>query len=210
MCGTTDRLRPTAPQWRAPGAAPVIDSCGSAGGRLPGQGKQSPFIRTHMALDPSSSSNRGVAALTTDGLGHKERDRPGQTTSTHRMRSWPTWVRRSVSPIGPPHGGGTSWGGHLMGGNLMGGNLRSHSNRKVLTPSGSREAPAAEDPNGCLGGGERGRGRVDGQGIPWRRIRAHNSCRPSPPPLAPHPLTASAHRIRGCVRPAGGLAPRSC
>ena len=24
--------------WRAPGMAPVIDSCGSAGGRLPGQG----------------------------------------------------------------------------------------------------------------------------------------------------------------------------
>merc|ERR1711920_476348 len=24
--------------WRAPGYAPVIDSCGSAGGRLPGQG----------------------------------------------------------------------------------------------------------------------------------------------------------------------------
>ena len=25
-------------QWRAPGYAPVIDSCGTAGGRLPGQG----------------------------------------------------------------------------------------------------------------------------------------------------------------------------
>jgi len=36
-CGSPEDLYYFSP-WRAPGAAPVIDSCGSAGGRFPGQG----------------------------------------------------------------------------------------------------------------------------------------------------------------------------
>jgi len=36
-CGGPDDYYAYSP-WRAPGAAPVIDSCGSAGGRFPGQG----------------------------------------------------------------------------------------------------------------------------------------------------------------------------
>lgn len=36
-CGAPDDYFFYSP-WRAPGYAPVIDSCGSAGGRLPGQG----------------------------------------------------------------------------------------------------------------------------------------------------------------------------
>lgn len=36
-CGSSDDYFYYSP-WRAPGYAPVIDSCGSAGGRLPGQG----------------------------------------------------------------------------------------------------------------------------------------------------------------------------
>eukprot|EP01047_Picozoa_sp_COSAG01_P051586 COSAG01_NODE_5340_length_4324_cov_93.359763_5_plen_186_part_00 len=36
-CGSKEDFYYYSP-WRAPGTAPVIDSCGSAGGRLPGQG----------------------------------------------------------------------------------------------------------------------------------------------------------------------------
>jgi len=36
-CGASDDIYFYSP-WRAPGSAPVIDSCGSAGGRFPGQG----------------------------------------------------------------------------------------------------------------------------------------------------------------------------
>jgi hypothetical protein len=36
-CGSADDYYFFSP-WRAPGSAPVIDACGSAGGRLPGQG----------------------------------------------------------------------------------------------------------------------------------------------------------------------------
>ena len=36
-CGSPDDFFYYSP-WRAPGYAPVIDSCGSAGGRIPGQG----------------------------------------------------------------------------------------------------------------------------------------------------------------------------
>lgn len=36
-CGSPDDIYYYSP-WRAPGAAPVIDSCGTAGGRFPGQG----------------------------------------------------------------------------------------------------------------------------------------------------------------------------
>ena len=36
-CGSPDDFYYFSP-WRAPGAAPVVDSCGSAGGRFPGQG----------------------------------------------------------------------------------------------------------------------------------------------------------------------------
>ena len=39
-CGSKDDVYYYAP-WRAPGRAPVIDSCGVAGGRLPGQGQGS-------------------------------------------------------------------------------------------------------------------------------------------------------------------------
>ena len=36
-CGSKDDVYYYSP-WRAPGAAPVIDACGMAGGRFPGQG----------------------------------------------------------------------------------------------------------------------------------------------------------------------------
>ena len=37
VCGSADDYLFHSP-WRAPGYAPVIDSCGTAGGRMPGQG----------------------------------------------------------------------------------------------------------------------------------------------------------------------------
>lgn len=37
-CGTADDIYYYSP-WRAPGSAPTIDACGSAGGRFPGQGR---------------------------------------------------------------------------------------------------------------------------------------------------------------------------
>ena len=39
-CGAADDFWYYTP-WRSPGVAPVIDSCGTAGGRLPGQGQGS-------------------------------------------------------------------------------------------------------------------------------------------------------------------------
>ena len=37
-CGSAEDFFYYSP-WRRPGSAPVIDACGSAGGRIPGQGK---------------------------------------------------------------------------------------------------------------------------------------------------------------------------
>ena len=39
-CGSADDFFYYSP-WRRPGSAPVIDACGSAGGRIPGQGGDS-------------------------------------------------------------------------------------------------------------------------------------------------------------------------
>eukprot|EP00041_Stephanoeca_diplocostata_P039847 m.1638000 g.1638000 ORF g.1638000 m.1638000 type:complete len:400 (-) comp26550_c0_seq1:266-1465(-) len=50
-CGSADDFYYYSP-WRAPGSAPVIDSCGVAGGRLPGQGNGccgAEFVNTSLA-----------------------------------------------------------------------------------------------------------------------------------------------------------------
>ena len=50
-CGSKDDIYYFSP-WRAPGSAPVIDACGVAGGRLPGQGNGccgAEFVNTSVA-----------------------------------------------------------------------------------------------------------------------------------------------------------------
>ena len=53
-CGGPDDWYYYSP-WRAPGAAPVIDSCGVASGHLASSGGDGPFGKTSLTLSPLSS-----------------------------------------------------------------------------------------------------------------------------------------------------------
>merc|ERR1719387_3342407 len=57
-CGSPEDIYSQSP-WRAPGTAPVIDACGSAGGRLPGMGEGTAlaiFTNTSLAFEGEAGS----------------------------------------------------------------------------------------------------------------------------------------------------------
>merc|ERR1712176_254984 len=55
-CGSPEDIYQLSP-WRAPGSAPVIDACGSAGGRLPGMKQIGPGVEALFSNTSLASEN---------------------------------------------------------------------------------------------------------------------------------------------------------
>lgn len=90
-CGSEDDIYFYSP-WRAPGSAPVIDACGSAGGRHPGQG-----------IGPAGAQFQNSSLAKQGDLG----------SMLPPMRSQATWQAGSLVEVGwtvmANHGGGYAY-----------------------------------------------------------------------------------------------------
>jgi len=90
-CGSPEDIYQLSP-WRAPGTAPVLDSCGAAGGRLPGQG---------IGHAGASYQNSSLAKL--GELGSRLPPMPSQATWQAGSNVEVGWTLRAQ------HGGGYSY-----------------------------------------------------------------------------------------------------
>merc|ERR1719440_1107481 len=122
-CGSRDDIYYYSP-WRAPGSAPVIDACGVAGGRIPGQGiggagasfqnssvakmgdigSQLPPLHSGTVWEAGSSVEVGWTVMANHGGGYAYRLAPANSALTEE-----TFQKMPLDFVGPSI---LRWGGN--------------------------------------------------------------------------------------------------
>ena len=101
-CGSPDDIYQLSP-WRAPGAAPVIDSCGTAGGRLAGMGEEPGCLP---GMDSGRCRGATQAIFSNSSLA-KENERGSRLPPMPPQASWKAGAAVEVGwSLKYQHGGG--------------------------------------------------------------------------------------------------------
>jgi hypothetical protein len=106
-CGSAEDIYQLSP-WRAPGAAPVIDSCGTAGGRLPGMGEEPTGSGScRNASDPADPCRGNTQAIFSNSSAARENDRGSELRAMPSQATWRAGGRAEVGfSLKYQHGGG--------------------------------------------------------------------------------------------------------